>query len=89
MDSYESTQRTEKSKLRLRFDYTNLERLSPLAKKIEAIQNDCSIRRQAHYELLNSAGLGSELHTYSMTLIAVMERYKTTARFVDRLITSF
>ena len=82
MDSYESTQRTEKTKLRLRFDYTNLERLSPLAKKIEAIQNDCSIRRQAHYELLNSAGLGSELHTYSMTLIAVMEMQNVRFRTI-------
>jgi hypothetical protein len=85
-ETYQSTTAKEKSTLRLRYNYTNLERLSSLAKQIESIQNDCSIRRQAHYKLTNGAGMGSELHTYCMVLCVVMEmqnvRLRTVAEWI-------
>ena len=60
-------------RLRLRFDYTKLERLSPIAKEIEAIQNDCSITKRGQYMHTNGSGLGSELHIYSIVLCTAIE----------------
>jgi hypothetical protein len=59
--------------LQLRFNYTNLERLSPLAKQIERMQNDCKIHKHGIFRHRNYAGLGSELHSYSMGLCTALE----------------
>ena len=83
MGLHESASKSnEERELRLRFDYTNLERLSPLAKHIEAIQNDCSIRRQANFTFPHGAGLGSQLHVYGMNLCVVLEMKNARFRAV-------
>ena len=79
-------QRKQLTKLKLRFDYTYLERLSSLAKHIETTQNDCSMRRQALYRLTNGAGMGSELHTYGMTMCVVVEMQNVRLRTVGQWI---
>lgn len=68
----------DQRKLRLRFDYTNLERLSPFAKEYERVQNDCSINRLAIARQRSFAGLGSDIHVYSAIMCKVMQ--KTSAR---------
>jgi hypothetical protein len=60
-------------RLRLRFDYTNLERLSPVAKEIEARQSDCSVKKVGYYYHTNGSGLGSEIHIYSIVLCTALE----------------
>jgi hypothetical protein len=50
-----------------------LERLSPVAKEIEAKQNNCSIKKLGHYYHTNGSGLGSELHIYSIVLCTAAE----------------
>lgn len=72
--------------LRLRLDYTNLDRLSPVAKEIEAVQNNCSIKRRGHYYHTNGSGLGSELHIYSIVLCTAIEmgnvRFRTVGSWI-------
>ena len=72
------TDRPEPHPLRLRFDYTNLERRSPFAKEYERVQNDCSIDRLAIAHQRDFAGLGSDVHVYSAVMCKTME--KTNAR---------
>jgi hypothetical protein len=60
-------------RLRLRLDYTRSERLSPIAKEIESIQNNCSFKKLGHYYHTNGSGLGSELHIYSIVLCSAIE----------------
>lgn len=73
-------------RLRLRYDYTNLERLSPLAKQIEVVQNNCSVTKRGHYYHTNGSGLGSEIHIYSIVLCATMEmgdaRFRTAGQWI-------
>jgi hypothetical protein len=59
--------------IQLRFDWTNLERLSPLAKQIENMQTDCSIKKQGLFWHRDCCGLGSDLHVYSNALCLGLE----------------
>ena len=72
--------------LRLRFDYTNLDRLSSVAKEIEVVQNNCSIKRRGHYYHTNGSGLGSEIHIYSIVLCTALEmsnvRFRTVGSWI-------
>jgi hypothetical protein len=80
-DFYELHQKETDSRqpnLRLRLDYTNLERLSPFAKEYERVQNDCSIDRLAIGRHRDFAGLGSDIHVYSAVMCKTLE--KTNAR---------
>lgn len=74
----EETDTGRQPHLRLRLDYTNLERLSPFAKAYERVQNDCSINRLAIARQRDFAGLGSDIHVYSAAMCKAME--KTNAR---------
>jgi hypothetical protein len=58
--------------LRLRFDWTSLKPLSPLAKAIEEHQNDCRLP-QANFWFRNRFGLGSDIHVYSQALCNAIE----------------
>jgi hypothetical protein len=60
------------NKLRLRFDWTNLDRLSPLAQRIAAHQSNCSAPL-ANFRFRNRFGLGSDLHVYSQAICNALE----------------
>ena len=68
--------------LRLRLDYTNLDRLSPFAKEYERVQNDCSIDRLAIALPRNFAGLGSDIHVYSAIMCKAIEIKNSRVRTV-------
>jgi len=53
--------------LRLRYDYANLDVLSPLGKRIAAHQSDCSLPMSNHRHR-NRFGLGSDLHQWSKSI---------------------
>jgi hypothetical protein len=53
---------------RLRLDYRHLERLSPLAQAIEAMQSNCDFKKMGISEQRACCGLGSDIHTYSVSL---------------------
>ena len=51
----------------LRFDYTDLQVRSPLAKLWQRHQNDCQLPA-ANFRYRNRYGLGSDLHVYTQAL---------------------
>jgi hypothetical protein len=53
--------------LRLRYDWTGLDRLSPLAQRMAAHQSNCSVPL-ANYYSRTAVGLGSDLHVYSLAV---------------------
>lgn len=58
--------------MKLRWDYTNLTRLSPLAQRIARHQDDCSGIATVTNFFLVDVGLGANLHFYSRALCAVL-----------------
>ena len=68
--------------LRLRLDYTNLERLSPFAKEYERVQKNCSNDRLAIALPRNFAGLGSDIHVYSAIMCKAIEMKNARIRTV-------
>lgn len=58
--------------LKLRYNWTSLRRLSPLARAIEDHQNDCNLGK-AYFRFRNRFGLGSDLHVYSQALCNALE----------------
>jgi hypothetical protein len=58
--------------LKLSFDYTRLERLSPLARMLEKHQENCSLP-VVNFHLVES-GFGSTLHTYGQALCNTLAR---------------
>jgi hypothetical protein len=69
--------------LTLRYDYTNLDRISGLAKQFETMQSDCSpSKRTALFWFRNTAGLGSDLHLYSMALCNALQRNNVRLRSI-------
>lgn len=60
------------NRLHLRFDWTNLDRLSPLAQRIANHQSNCTIP-MANFRFRNRFGLGSDLHVYSQAICNVLE----------------
>jgi hypothetical protein len=59
--------------LYLRYDWTNLERLSTLAHQFSAHQSNCDLPL-ANFRYRNRFGLGSDLHVYSQALCNTLER---------------
>jgi hypothetical protein len=64
----------------LRFDWTNLERLSPLTLRMEAHQRDCS-KPFVKFQF-NPNGLGSNLHVHSLNFCNVLEENKYRFRTI-------
>jgi hypothetical protein len=58
--------------LRLRFDWTSLKPLSPLAIAIDRLQSNCRLP-PANFWFRNRFGLGSDLHVYSQALCNALE----------------
>lgn len=65
--------RTDDEYHRLRFDWTNLERKSPLAQRFAEHQSNCTIARLDNFRFRNRFGLGSDLHVYSQALCNALE----------------
>ena len=74
--------------MHLRYDYTNLKRLSPLAKRYETMQSNCSLKKVGLFNFINKAGLGSNLHVYSLGLCLALQmrnvRMRTHQHWVYR-----
>ena len=67
--------------LQLRYDFTNLERLSPLAKQFAAMQGDCSLTKVGLFHFDNFlSGLGSNLHVYSLGLCLALQMQNVRLR---------
>ena len=66
---------TAKSKRKLRFDYTNLKNISPLAKLMEQHQRNCSAP-VGQFWYRNRFGLGSDLHVWSQALCNGMQLHR-------------
>lgn len=71
MASWQSSNAEKTNPHRLRFDWTNLENLSALAKLIEQSQNNCE-RPMGHFWFRNRFGLGSDLHVWSQAVCNAM-----------------
>ena len=71
--------------LKLRFDWTNLERHSPLAQRLVSMQSNCSTLL-TNYIPRGLSGLGSDLHVYSQGLCTALEdgnmRVRTTVPWI-------
>jgi hypothetical protein len=61
--------------LRLRFDWTTLRPISPLANAMDQHQKDCRLP-PANFWFRNRFGLGSDLHVYSQALCNALEAGK-------------
>jgi hypothetical protein len=72
----------ERNALHLRLDWTRLERLSPIAKQIETMQNDCSITKRGLVWSRNVCGLGSDLHVYGIALCSALEMKNVRLRSI-------
>ena len=59
-------------KLKLRYDWTNLERRSALAQRMAQMQSNCS-STPGHFWYRNRFGLGSDLHVYSVALCNALQ----------------
>ena len=75
-----NTSKLVRPSLRLRLDYTNLERLSPFAKEYERVQKNCSNDRLAIALPRNFAGLGSDIHVYSAIMCKAIEKNNARVR---------
>ena len=65
----------------MRYDYTNLKRLSPLAKLFAAMQSNCSLTEIGLFHFENSlSGLGSNLHVYSLGLCLALQMQNVRMR---------
>lgn len=59
-------------KLKLRFDWTSLERSGTLARRMDAMQRNCS-NPNATFRYRNRFGLGSDLHVYSQAMCNALQ----------------
>lgn len=66
--------------LHLRYDYTNLERMSLLAKQYETMQTNCSLKKIGLFHFNNDAGLGSNLHVFSIGLCVALQMQNVRMR---------
>jgi len=58
---------------KLRYDWTNMTLTSPMAKRIEALMNNCSLPL-GNTNMFNVNGLGAEVHMWSQKLCNAMEK---------------
>ena len=68
----ETTSKPPTQQLRLRLDWTKLQRYSPLAKQVSIMQQNCS-NTKGYFWSRNKSGLGSDLHYYSIALCNALE----------------
>jgi hypothetical protein len=83
-----SSTSSSSEQLQLRYDYTNLQRVSPLAQLYEEMQHDCTRQRIGLFHHQNKAGLGSNLHVYGNALCLAVQmenvRMRTEQTWVYR-----
>jgi hypothetical protein len=72
----------DKRRVHLRFDYTQLERLSPLAREISAMQSNCDLNMQGIATKMNNCGMGCDLHFYSEALCLALELKNVRVRTI-------